>query len=295
MTLKNFLRALGRRWYVLLVGLLITGVACAFVASEVQPTYQRTATLLLMPASSSVPEGGNAYLYLGGLGQASEALVTTMAAQTARESILDGHPAADVTVERNVTSSGPLLSVTATGSSDSEVTEVLDRALAAVQSNLTDLQTRADVPSDARISSLSLTTDTASTLLQRNRVEAVAGTAIAGVALTLLLTGFVDGLLLSSARRRRSATGSGPERVANPDLDLDFDPDPDSDADVSGGLLPARHATGRKPVSVSAGGPEPATAGAVDAGAENYARELDDIERGAGSLESGTRATEHAE
>ena len=295
MTLKNFLRGLGRRWYVLLVGLLITGVACAFVASEVQPTYQRSATLLLLPAASSVPEGGNAYLYLGGLGQASEVLVNTMAAQTVRASLLDGHPAADVTVERNVTSSGPLLSVTATGGSDSEVAEVLDRALAAVQSNLTALQRRADVPSDARISSMSLTTDTASTLLQRNRLESVAGTAIAGVALTLLLTGFVDGLLLSSARRRRSTTGSGPERPANPDLDLDFDPDPDGDTDESAGLLPARHTTGRKPVSVSAHEPEPATALAPDAGAEEYARERDDIDRGAGSLERGSRATEHAE
>lgn len=298
MTLKNFLRALGRRWYVLLVGLLVTGVACGVVASEVQPTYQRSASLLLMPAISTIPEGGNAYLYLGGLGQASEVLVNTMGAQTVREPLLAGHPGADVAVQRNVTSSGPLLSVTATGSSDSEVAEVLERALAAVESNLKILQTRAAVPEDARISSLSLTTDEASTVLQRSRLEAVAVAAIAGAALTLLLTGLVDGLVLSSTRRRRSAALENDTDSRDTDLDLDFDPDTDHDTDHSsaphtapstdpdpapdapepGGTPPAKHAARRKPVRVFAGAPAPEPADA----------EHDSSDRGA-------RATEHAE
>ncbi|ASD23306.1 hypothetical protein B7495_15290 [Cryobacterium sp. LW097] len=203
MTLKNFLRGLGRRWYVVLIGLVLTGVAAGVVYSEVQPTYQRNATLLLMPAASSVPEGENPYLFLGGLGQASDVLVNTMASQTVRESLLDGHPAADATVQRIATSSGPLLSVTATGSTNSEVALVLDRALSGVQTNLSSLQTRADVPEVERITAMPLTTDETSTVIQKSRLEAVAATAAAGFALTLLLAGLVDGLLLSRDRRRR--------------------------------------------------------------------------------------------
>jgi len=229
MTLKNFLRGLGRRWYVVLIGLVLTGVAAGLVYSEVQPTYQRNASLLLMPAASSVPEGENPYLYLGGLGPASDVLVNTMASQTVRESLLDGHPSADVAVRRLATSSGPLLSVTATGSTDSEVAEVFDRALTGVQSNLGSLQTQADVPAVQRITLIPLSTDEASTVIQKSRLEAVAATAAAGFALTLLVAGFVDGLLLSRARRRRlnardDSSADASDDVATDDV-LAGDPD----------------------------------------------------------------------
>ena len=221
MTLKNFLRGLGRRWYVVLIGLILTGVAAGIVYSEVQPTYERNASLLLMPAASSVPEGENPYLYLGGLGPASDVLVNTMASQTVRESLLDGHPAADVAVKRLATSSGPLLAVTATGSTDSEVAEVFDRALAGVQSNLGSLQTQADVPAGQRITLIPLSTDGSSTVIQKSRLEAVAATAAAGFALTLLLAGFVDGLLLSRARRRPASARFATD--VSPDADVDVE------------------------------------------------------------------------
>ncbi|POH68350.1 hypothetical protein C3B59_06575 [Cryobacterium zongtaii] len=233
MTLKNFLRGLGRRWYVVLIGLVLTGVAAGVVYSEVQPTYQRTATLLLMPAASSVPEGENPYLFLGGLGQASDVLVNTMASQTVRESLLDGHPAADATVQRIATSSGPLLSVTATGSTNSEVALVLDRALSGVQTNLSSLQTRADVPEVERITAMPLTTDETSTVIQKSRLEAVAATAAAGFALTLLLAGLVDGLLLSRDRRRRLDPPVADSAGTPDDVELEDGPaTEDSDDDL---------------------------------------------------------------
>lgn len=231
MTLKNLLRGLGRRWYVVLIGLIVTGVACALVSTAVLPTYQRAASLLLMPATSSVPAGENPFLYLGGLGQASEVLVNTMASQTVREPLLDGHASADVAVTQNVTSGGPLLTVTVTGASDGEVAEVLARALSGVESTLSTLQTNAGVPSEDRITALSLTTDDASTVIQQSRWQAVAATAAAGVALTLLVTGFIDGLLLSRARRRRLATrqpDSGSAAADDLGAALDAPEDPSS-------------------------------------------------------------------
>jgi len=241
MTLKNFLRGLGRRWYVVLIGLVLTGVACNLVYSEVLPTYQRTASLLLMPASSSVPEGENPYLYLGGLGQASDVLVNTMAAQTVREPLLDGHPGADVTVARNVTSGGPLLTVTVIGATDDEAAEVLAGTLTAVQSTLASLQSRADVPQNDRITALPLTTDESSTVIQKSRLEAVAATAAAGVVLTLLVTGFLDGLLLSRARRRRgvpmeAASASGATPADAPDDPIDITREFDDLEELAGDL-----------------------------------------------------------
>ena len=279
MTLKNFLRGLGRRWYVVLIGLTITGFACVYVSSAVLPTYQRAASLLLMPAASSVPDGGNPYLYLGGLGQASEVLVNSMASQTVREPLLDGHATADVSVAQNVTSGGPLLTVTVTGASDEEVAEVLDRALSGVESTLGALQTKAGVPGEDRITALSLTTDDTSTVIQQSRLEAVAVTAAAGVALTLLLTGFIDGLLLSSARRRRLRAS-----------ERESDPDAGDELDAPVELPEDRSSAGRKR--------RPVFAGRRDTGDNIAADDLQDLDGFDASVTSPkleARATEHVE
>ena len=70
MTLSNFLNSLARRWHLLLGALTLTASLCLLAYSAVPPTYERAASVLLLPGTQTIPTGGNPYLYLAGLGQA---------------------------------------------------------------------------------------------------------------------------------------------------------------------------------------------------------------------------------
>lgn len=200
MNLNNFLRSLARRWLLLLGALALTASLCFAAYSAVPPTYERAASILLMPGTQTIPAGGNPYLYLGGLGQASEILVAAMNSNSVRQDILLGHPGAEISVARDPATSGPLMAVSVSGPSDAAVTAVLDRALTTISETLTALQNQADVPATAQIDALQLTGEPTSVLVLKDQFQVVALVAVGGIALSLLGLGFIDGLLLSRQR-----------------------------------------------------------------------------------------------
>jgi uncharacterized protein involved in exopolysaccharide biosynthesis len=205
MTLSNFLYSLARRWYLLLGALAVTASLCFVAYSAVPPVYERAASVLLLPGAQTIPDDGNPYLYLGGLGQASEVLVAAMNASSVRQDIQLGHPGTEISVGRDPASSGPLIAVSVSGPSDAAVTAVLNRTLSAIPETLSTLQTQANVADLARIDAVQLTSDPTSMLVRKDQYQMVSLVAAGGIALSLLGIGFVDGLLLS---RQRSRLGS---------------------------------------------------------------------------------------
>ena len=203
MTLNRLLRAIFVRWYVTLLGLALTAGLCFVAFTHVGPTFSRGASELLVPGSQTIPEGGNAYLYLGDLTQASDVLVNTLQSDDVQERILSGAKKTDVVITRDASTTGPILVITVTGPSRSDVDAVFRRAQAEVPTTLTALQDRVQVPLEARISSLDLTADPAATADLKPRYEAMALAGAVGLAITLLAIGLIDGLLTSREARRR--------------------------------------------------------------------------------------------
>ena len=76
----NMGRAIRRWWLVALLGLVLSvggsGLAYTLIGAE----YQRSASQVLVPGDNAVPEGGNPFIYLGGLEQAADVLVRAAAA-----------------------------------------------------------------------------------------------------------------------------------------------------------------------------------------------------------------------
>ena len=87
MVLSDMLRSLLRRWYIVVLGVILT-VAGVYGAYTVTPvTYSATSTVVLLPPEKSVKDGDNPYLYLGGLGQALNVLVITMNSAASQEEV----------------------------------------------------------------------------------------------------------------------------------------------------------------------------------------------------------------
>lgn len=213
MEAKDLARSLLRRWYVLLVGLLLTAAAVVGVARTMPVTYDASSSVLLLPPDSSVGEEGNPYLYLGGLGQAVDVLVMRLNSDTVAQPILDRHPDVTLTVSRDVTTTGPIILVTSSAPDPADGEAAVDEVVAALPAQLADLQSALGVPDGSVITSTPLTEVEDAAPNGKARLRAAIAVLGAGLVLSLLVTSLVDRQLVERRRRRAerlAAPATGP-------------------------------------------------------------------------------------
>jgi len=199
--LSSVFRAALRRWYVSIPGLLLSALLAYGAHSYVQPTYTRSASVVLIPAKNTIPKNSNPYLYIGGLSEAADVLVTAASSESVTKPILAGMNGTTLTIARDVSSSGPVLSLTVETPDRSDAGPVLTRGIAAVATTLTKLQVAEHLESNQMITSSTLSLDTTSTPKVKSQLMATVAAGGIGLGLTLLLSNLLDGLLL--ARRQR--------------------------------------------------------------------------------------------
>jgi hypothetical protein len=204
MYLRDLITSLGRRWYLVLAGLVATCGLAALAFGAVPVSYDARASMVLLPPKTSVSEGGNPYLYLSGLGQALDILARRLDSDAVRTPIEDTTGGTFVALP-DATTSGPILAIEGSGDTEKEALAIVDDVVGAVPVALTSLQTELNVPEFSRISAMTITADTEATLNQKARIQATLALAGAGLAATILLTGFVDGRLMLR-RLRLSST-----------------------------------------------------------------------------------------
>lgn len=206
MNLADTLRGLWRRWYIVVPGLILT-IALGISAWQViNPDYERVGAQVLLPGLTSIPEAGNPYLYLGGLSQASDVLITAMSSERELDSLVEGHPGAEIVIRRDPLTSGPQILTTVTAHSDAEAGEILSATVERTTQVLRSLQDVDGITAGNRIGIKSISIDKQSTLVQKTRVLAVVGATLGMLLITLLLAGLVEGL---SSRKRRSRKRRG--------------------------------------------------------------------------------------
>jgi hypothetical protein len=206
MNFSDFLQALRRRWYLVVGGLLVTAALCVGALLVVGPSYERRASELLVPGTQSIPTGGNPFLYLGGLTQASDVLAGALASDGVLGPIEKANPGVTIEVARDVSTSGPVIVITVTGNSDQNVDDAFTSMLDTVPRTLATLQSEAGIATAARMTALPITVDSQSTVSHKNRIELAVIVGVVGLVLTLLLQGLVDALAV--ARRERKAVRS---------------------------------------------------------------------------------------
>lgn len=201
MWLRDMIRSLMRRWYILLGCLLAAGVASCVVYQSVPVAYSAKGSLVLMPPRSTVGPDGNPYLFLGGMGQALDVLASKLSAEDTQAPILEAYPGIAYTAEPDRSSSGSVVLATVRGADGNQVMVGLGAVVAAVPTTLAAMQESQAVPEDSRISLMTLVVDSQPTVDSKTRTVSLLVTAGGGVALGILLTGLVDGRLLARTGR----------------------------------------------------------------------------------------------
>lgn len=198
-----------RRWFIVVPGLLAAVALAAGAWFVVPATYQRTATLLLVPGAGTVPEEGNPYFYLGGLTQAADVLVRAVGSENTRRDIKDQYPGVAVQVTRDPTTAGPVIVLVAEAENDADAGSVLALLVKRAGDDLRDLQAVDRILPSDRIQVRAVSIDDHSTLRDRTRMVVAAGVGAFVVLLTVLAAAVVE---FRANRRSRPDLVSGDER-----------------------------------------------------------------------------------
>lgn len=207
MEMRDLRSGLLRRWYVVLLGVLATVALTVMTMDRVPATYQAGGSALLVPGRDAIVEGGNPFLYLGGLVQARDVLVRRLASEELFAPLTQRYPETEVSIRADPSTSSPVLLVTATAPTPEAALAARDFALEVVPVELDTLQDAVGAPEPTRAGVIVLTADAEAEAVTRQRTRALGGVVAGGIVGTVLLTALVDGLLL--ARRARRG-GGGP-------------------------------------------------------------------------------------
>ncbi|WP_426516468.1 hypothetical protein ACPPVQ_17870 [Diaminobutyricibacter sp. McL0618] len=232
---RDVMRALGRRWYVLVAGLLMT-VGLAYGAYQITPpNYTASGLVLLLPSTSAVGKGGNPFLVLSDLDQPAGILVAYFSGSTAAADVKANAPTAKFQVLISQSTRGPIIEVDVTDKTSAGAIGALDYITTQIPVELNKLQTQVDAAADARISSMPLTVDARAKADYSGTIRMVISAAVVGLLITGVIAFALDGLLLSR-RARRHARAAAAERVTA----VPADPEEPSPATRSGSkvLLP---------------------------------------------------------
>jgi hypothetical protein len=234
MYVRDLFASLLRRWYFVLVGLLITSLVCALAYRAVAPRYEARASVVLVPPNSIAPTAANPLLYLGSLTQALQVLVRSVDSDETATAIAARHPGASFSAAQDETTSGPILLVVAQAGDAPDALSEMKTVLAAVGTQLRGLQHDLAVTSGNRIGRLDLSVDSVATPLTKARTRAVIAVGALGALLTLLLTGVADSLIFRFRRRRRADDEGGPATDLESEDQPTQDPSPRPAAAVAG-------------------------------------------------------------
>jgi len=222
--LKVFFATLLRRWYFVVVAVVCTVAASYLVVSAVGPKYEATGSVLLLPPGSTIQQAstsgtlGNPYLSLGGLTQARDIVIQTLAAgsthedlcnhkgddayRAMREELCKPRPGVTYEVTPEFTSSAPIILITVEADSAGNAATALVAVMDRVPRILVDLQAALHLRDRAEITSMPLVADRQPNAVRKSQIRAgiVAGAGTLG--LCLVMIALLDGYLIA----RRPAT-----------------------------------------------------------------------------------------
>ncbi|MBD8870480.1 YveK family protein [Nocardioides donggukensis] len=219
MYLSELRASLRRRWYVLVVLLGIAAGLCWFASGLVKPTYEVKASLVLIPPKTVETPDANRYLNLGSLSDSVEVLARSMLSEETAQDLERVAPGATYEVDKDDTTSAPILLVLVEAPDPASATDLLEAALARVSTNLAELQRSIGIDAGNQITVVQVAAGPEPEVNRKGQVRVLAVLAAGLLLGAALLTAAIDGLVLRRAQRRAAAEDA-PDPVEDPPTTL---------------------------------------------------------------------------
>lgn len=228
MDLGSAIRVLLRRWVVLVIGLVITLGATAYLYIQSRPQYQATANLILLlqPNAREAEGAGSSFLYLpNGLQVLAGIVVTGPDSREFRqEAAQEGYVSQ---FEIGVQVGSPIITVSVEGSDPENVIATRDRVIEGLQVELATVQREERTPARQTAHTRVYANEEEPTPIQGNRTRGVLMVIGVGGLLTLVTAFAIDRglLILRDWRQRRSDPAHVDSDAETPDSSASSHPD----------------------------------------------------------------------
>ncbi|MFB7891624.1 hypothetical protein ACFC1I_05450 [Microbacterium sp. NPDC056044] len=241
----DVLRAMARRWYIVLIGLLLTfGLAWAAYQAT-PPEYKARGLVLLLPGANAVAEGGNPFLALSGLEQPASIVVAYFASTAAQTEVAEVSGTADFSVQLDASTRGPVIAVEVTDTSEQGTIDTLDYLTERVPQELERLQSEVGAPASSVITSMPLVIDAEPEADNSGTIRITIAALAVGIVATGAATFALDGVLMRRRSRRKARADERFGSIAAPspeddpldapqdaEHDLGLDPPLNADLDI---------------------------------------------------------------
>lgn len=204
MSFLDVIRALGRRWYMTLAGLLVTATLAWTVTDVAPPVYTARALVVLVPSEQAVGKGGNPFLALGGLDLPARVVVAYYESDVARARFASKSSDGEFVVAIEESTRGPVIAVDVTDSTPQHTLATLDRITESIPVELQRLQEEVDAPPKSVVSTLLLAKDERARTDAGGTVRLLIAAVAVGLVGTCIMAVSLDGIL----RRRRARAGA---------------------------------------------------------------------------------------
>lgn len=214
MDFVDALRVLGRRWLVVVLGVVLTGAAGFYAIGVVATQYQaRAQYVLLLPAGATgVNNPTNPYINLNsGLIFATTLIASDLETKDVARNLVEAGFESDFSIAQG-TSGGPVLDVVVEGPDREDVLATRDELLVRFDEKLDSLQDIPGIPDQQLIFSRTNAVDPVAEVVPGAKKKALVLIAAVGMISTLVLAFVIDGLLRRRTARklalRESASGA---------------------------------------------------------------------------------------
>jgi hypothetical protein len=198
---REVFAGLGRRWYILIIGLALTAGGGWYVYQHTPSDYTARSLVLLLPPVNTVDNtSSNPFLQLGGLELTARVLVATYSGTAFQDEIAARAPDAEVLVSMDESTQGGVIAVDVKDRGEQQTMDLLDDVTGTVSQRLDGLQTEVGVEKKDVVGSMLLAKDTEAKPDYQSLIRILVIVVGGGLVVTGVLALVLDVLL----RRRRS-------------------------------------------------------------------------------------------
>jgi hypothetical protein len=195
-----------RRWYVALICLAVSAGILFLAAGVVKPTYEATASVVLIPPRSSEDPYLNRYMALGGLQESTDVLARSLTSEETNDALKKAVPEAEYEVVTDLSTRAPVLLVSTTSPDSDSADDMLAAVLDRIPANLKRLQDGLEIAASNQLTTVVLSSDEKPELVQKARLRVLAALAAGLVLASAAVVAALDSLLLRRAARKRGET-----------------------------------------------------------------------------------------
>lgn len=214
---QNLFSALRRRWWLAMLGLIVTSAATMAAFVVIPPKYEASASVLLLPSATTLSGTVNPYLQLGGVNNVRDVLTQRLTSDVGNA--LGSQSPIEVTIQPDPTTSGPIMVVAVQAPTAKEATDKLTEVLGKVPPTLEELQSSVEVPRNQMVSSLVVARPAELTNIEQTRKRATVVVGVVGLLGTVYGALVLDRLLVARRSRRDTLPVEGEPDTTRPAIE----------------------------------------------------------------------------